>query len=102
MTLLEASRLVIAAEDATLSRDALDLRNPLALREAEAAAEARRTEAWRQMWRVARAEPEARPTPLTAAVWCALDARIAWSRGYDQATLGALEAAIAELRKACE
>lgn len=98
MTLLEASRLVIAAEDATLSRDALDYRNPLALREAEAAAEARRTEAWRQMWRVARDAGET-PMRLAIAVRCALEARRVWGGDHDDS---ALEAAIAELRKACE
>ena len=51
MTLLAAARAVLAIEDESLDRNGLALRNPLALREAEADYARRRSVAWRSMWR---------------------------------------------------
>ena len=85
--LLAAARAVLAIEHESLDRNALDLRNPLALREAEADYARRRSVAWRAMWRAYEAmwTGDDRPDILDLV-----------------ATLVAARAALDALREACK
>ena len=101
MTLLAAARAVLAIE-----QESLDLRNPLALREAEADYARRRSVAWQAMWRAyeAMGTGDDRPDILDI-VATLVAARLTIDSAHEADCEGCgeeLQAALDALREACK
>jgi len=106
VTLLAAARAVLALEDESTDRNALDLRNPLALREAEADYARRRSVAWRAMWRAYEAMGTGDDRPAVLDIVATLvAARVAFDSASEADYEGCgeeLQAALDALREACQ